>query len=624
MTIMVMPMTLAFAPVLPLPGDHDWIRAALDGPGGLAGLSPAYGPHLARAVAGLELATLMGLAEGQGPAQAVTLYRLWLVAHPVGPSAGAARYNLGIALRANGDVAAAAEAFDLALRAHPGLWQAHLARGLALEAAGDAAGAVAAWRAALPPAEAQRELQTQLARVLEDQGQLSPAIVALTAALRIDPDQPDLVQHLVHDRQRIAAWPPQVTGVPGLDDELAADLCGPLAALAMHDDPARQARICAAWIARKVPSAPERLAPPAGYAHDRIRIGYLSSDFCRHAMSFLMAEVFERHDRTRFAVHGFCTSPEDGSDIRIRVRAGFDRFELIRDLNDAAAARLIRAAEIDVLIDLNGLTRGARLGILRWRPAPVQATYLGFIGPVPLPELDWNLCDAVAVPPGTDCSPPPLRIAGCFQANDSRVPVLPQVSRAGEGLPEGAMVYACMSHHYKISHDLFAAWCRIIRSVPGAVLWLIDDNTESRAALTARWVAAGLAPARLIFAPRTDPERYRARLTLADLFLDTTPYNAGTIASDALRMGLPVLTLAGRAFAARMGASLLTAIGLPECIATDLGDYELRAVAFGCEPGRLARTRAHLAGGAWARTLGDSAGFTRRLEAALEQVVLRP
>jgi len=245
---------------------------------------------------------------------------------------------------------------------------------------------------------------------------------------------------------------------------------------------------------------------------------------------------------------------------------------------------------------------------------------------VPLPELDWILCDEVTVPRGDDaaCAPRPLRIAGCFQANDSRVPVLPAVDRTGEGLPEGAMVYACMSHHYKITAPVFAAWCRIVGEVPGSVLWLIDDNPESRAALTARWVAAGLAADRLFFATRTDPDRYRARLALADLFLDTMPYNAGTIASDALRMGLPVLTLTGRTMAARMGASLLTAVGLPDCIATDTEDYVGRAIALGRDPDRLASARAHLAGGAWTRTLGDSASFTRRLEAALEAVVLRP
>jgi predicted O-linked N-acetylglucosamine transferase (SPINDLY family) len=294
-------------------------------------------------------------------------------------------------------------------------------------------------------------------------------------------------------------------------------------------------------------------------------------------------------------------------------------------MDDLPAAQRIRADEIDILIDLNGLTRGARLGVLRLKPAPVQITYLGYIGPVPLPELDYMLCDEITVPPEHDAlySPRPLRLPGCFQANDSREPLLPPVSRADEGLPEGAFVFACFSHHYKITETVFAAWCRILAEVPGAVLWLTDDNPQSQAALRSRAQFAGLDPARLIFAARVAPARYRARLALADLFLDTTPYNAGTVASDALRMGLPVLTQLGKSFAARMAASLLTRIGLTDCIAKDAEDYVALAVAIARTPHRHAGLRQRLADGVWQRTLGDVEGFTRTLEAALLSVRLQ-
>ena len=266
------------------------------------------------------------------------------------------------------------------------------------------------------------------------------------------------------------------------------------------------------------------------------------------------------------------------------------------------------------------------MGQLRWKPAPVQITYLGYIGPIPLPELDYILCDAVTIPPEMDhlYAPKPLRIEGCYQANDSRQTPLPAVTRAVEGLPEQAFVYCCVSHHYKVTEAMFTGWCDIVAGVEGSVLWLIDDNPESRAALTGRWAARGLAPERLIFAARVDPDRYRARLALADLFLDTTPYNAGTIASDALRMGLPLLTLRGTAFAARMASSLLTAVGLPECIATSLPDYVARAIRFGQDAPAYATLRAKLSGDAWARTLGDSVGFTRRFEATIASVRKKP
>jgi predicted O-linked N-acetylglucosamine transferase (SPINDLY family) len=618
---MTMPFVLAFA----LPGDAASLAAQLARPGGLAAVPPSEMPHLARAVAGLDLMQLVTQA-GTSGADAAILYELWLAAHGDVPAACGAWFNLGVARMQAGDPARAAEAYRAALRLRPEMTEAAINLGTALEAAGQPEAALAIWRAALPAPPLRQVLHNQLGRVLESRGQLGPAAAELYASLLITADQPDVQQHLVHLRQRMTAWPPAALSVPGLTEAEAALNCGPLAALALFDDPADQAAVAADWIARKLPTAPHALAPPAGYAHDRIRIGYLSTDFCRHAMSFLIAELLERHDREKFEIYGYCASPEDGSDIRARIIAAFDHHVPIGHLTDEAAAERIRADEIDLLIDLNGLTKGARLGVLRWRPAPVQATYLGYIGPVPLPELDFLLCDAVTIPPELEAhyAPRPLRIEGCYQANDSRPPVLPPVSRATEGLPENAFVFCCASHHYKITETMFADWLAIVAAVPGSVLWLIDDNPESRLALTARFTAHGLAADRLIFAPRVDPDRYRARLALAALFLDTSPYNAGTIASDALRMGLPLLTLQGKAFSARMASSLLTAVGLTEGIATSRADYVEKAVTFATDPATLAPLKTHLASGAWQATLGDAAAFTRRLEAALLSVCKRP
>ena len=617
---MNMPFALAFA----LPGDAATLAAQLARPGGLAAVPPAEMPHLARAIAGLDLMQLVAQAGAAG-GDAGILYELWLAAHGNEPPACGAWFNLGVARMQAGDPAAAAQAYRAALRLRPEMAEAAINLGTALEAAGQPEAALAVWRAALPVPALRQVLHNQMGRVLESRGLLGPAAEELHASLLITADQPDVQQHLVHLRQRMSAWPAAALAVPGLTEAEAALNCGPLAALALFDDPRDQAAVAADRIARKLPAAPRALAPPQGYAHDRIRIGYLSTDFCRHAMSFLIAELLELHDRTAFEVYGYCASPEDGSAIRARVVAAFDHHVRIGHLGDEAAAARIRADEIDLLIDLNGLTRGARLGVLRWRPAPVQATYLGYIGPVPLPELDFLLCDAVTIPPERDAdyAPRPLRIDGCYQANDSRPPALPPVSRAAEGLPEKAFVFCCASHHYKITETMFADWLQIVAAVPGSVLWLIDDNPESRAALTAGFSAHGLAADRLIFAQRTDPDRYRARLALADLFLDTSPYNAGTIASDALRMGLPLLTLQGKAFSARMASSLLTAVGLPQGIASSRAEYVEKAIAFAASPAALAPLKARLAAGAWQATLGDTAAFTRRLEAALVSVCKR-
>jgi len=615
---------IAFPVPLPLPGDEAWLSSHLAADGGLASTSPEKMPRLARTVGALSALRLIELLSGEGAASAPALAQLWLGAHPSAPEAFAVWFNLGVVLLQNGAADQAAVAYGNALVLKPDLHEARINLGLALEAQGRRDDALRTWRMALPADDTRRVLHMHLGRLLEDEGRLEEATAELRCSLLIDPDQPDVIQHWVHLRQRMAVWPVIDPTSSGVAEPSLRRNAGPLGALALFDDPVAQCEVGAAWIARKVKPAPERLAPPDGYRHDRIRIGYLSSDFCRHAMSFLIAEVLERHDRAAFEVFGYCASPEDGSDLRARVVAAFDHHVPIGTLSDEAAARRIRADEIDILVDLNGLTRGARLGVLRWKPAPVQATYLGYIGPVPLPELDWMICDSVTIPEemASLYAPAPLPLEGCYQANDSRTPNLPAVDRVSEGLRDEGFVFCCFSHHYKITPDVFAAWTRIVAQVPGSILWLVDDGVASRRHLMARWAEASLTTDRLVFAPRVDPARYLARMALGDLFLDTTPYNAGTIASDALRMGLPLLTTAGRAFAARMAASLLTAVGLPQLIAADLATYEAKAVALAQDASAMAALRGHLAGDAWARTLGDADAFTRRLEAAYRRIRL--
>lgn len=610
--------------------DIGWLAGLLAGPDWPALLPPAEEARRQRGLRAIKLEALLPLLEAatREARRGVTLgaYRAWLAANPGHPQAMAAWFNLGVELAQSGDPLQAAICYRNALALKADFHEAAVNLGLALEAAGQIEAALAAWAQALQPQPARRLLLNQRGRLLEQAGRFAEAEQALRDSLCSDCDQPDVLQHWTHLRQKLCQWPIHAGDLPGLSPEQAMLHAGPLGALALYDDIAIQRRIVAAWLARKLPEAPRHLAPREGYRHRRIRLGYLSSDFCRHAMSFLIAEVLERHDRTRFEVFGYCSSPEDGSDIRARVIAALDHHIRIGAMQDAAAAQRIRDDEIDILIDLNGLTRGARLGVLRWKPAAVQGTYLGYIGSVPLPELDFLLCDEVAIPPTVAhrYAPAPLPIEGLYQANDSRMPALPAISRAEEGLPEHAFVFCCFANLYKITEPMFEDWLRILHAVPRSVLWLAEDGHGGTANLRAHLAAAGLAPERLVLGARVEPARYLARLRLADLFLDTTPYNSGTVASDALRMGLPLLTLAGEAFAARMACSLLTAIGLTDGITTTRADYVARAIALATDPARRDAARAVLSGDAWQRTLGNCAGFTRRLEAALESVRRQP
>jgi predicted O-linked N-acetylglucosamine transferase (SPINDLY family) len=559
-----------------------------------------------------------------GDAAEINLYRRWIDANAgISPLLYAAWFNLGVSLTAAGDIANAIVAYRNALALRPDLHGAALNLGLMLELSGEPDEALAAWRRATQPDAERVALEIQQGRLLEKLGRLEAAERMLYRVLLTDREQPNVLHHWLHIRQRMCRWPiasPDLPGVPA--EDLPGKAC-PLSILALTDDIDRQRASAAAWIARETRPAPRRLAPLKPYHHARIRIGYLSSDFCSHAMCYLVAELFERHDRDRFEVFGYCSSREDGSRLRQRVVAAFDHCRFVRAMTDEQAARCIRDDEIDVLIDLNGITEGSRLAVLRWRPAPVQATWLGYIGPVPLPELDYLLCDDMVIPPEYRAlyEPAPLTVGPVYQANDSRRSTGPGITREAAGLPDNRFVFCCFSKHYKITEEMFAAWMSILRQADGAVLWLIEDNDYSRANLLAAAWREGITEDRLIFSHRADPDLYLSRLGLADLFLDTFPYNAGTIASDAIRMRLPILTLRGRAFASRMAASLLHAAGAPDGIVGSLTDYVATAVRLASEPAAYARYKTLFGVTTWSRSIGDIAGFTREFEATLCRVI---
>lgn len=323
---------------------------------------------------------------------------------------------------------------------------------------------------------------------------------------------------------------------------------------------------------------------------NRIRIGYLSCDFRLHAVARLIVELIELHDRSIFEVYGFCWSPEDGSALQSRIRSAFDHFVKIHTLTDAQAAEMIDKRELDVLVDLQGMTNGARPGILMRRPAnAIQISYLGMPGTSGLPSLDYIVGDEFIFPRELESfmSEKPLRVPVCFQVSDrQRASGLP-MKRADCGLPDGLFVFAVFNNSYKINPALFQCWMRILKATPLSCLWLVHDNAAVVENLRREAASAGIDPDRLIFSAKTSTEEYMSRLALPDLALDTFPYNAGTIANDLLWMGTPILTLSGACYASRMCGSLLAAVGAPELIAYSLSEYEKKAIS-------LAQDRAFL------------------------------
>jgi predicted O-linked N-acetylglucosamine transferase (SPINDLY family) len=539
----------------------------------------------------LELASLMSLCDSLVSAgkraAAKAAYRQWL-ANTTSPVAFVAYFNLGAILSLDGDSEEAEKVNRKALELNPNFIQARLNLGHNLEQLGRTDEMLAEWRKVLTVPQLHNpenldlhvHVLNSLGRVLEGQRQFKEALEMLEKSLELKPDQMDVQLHRGHLRQKQCIWPTNIVKpLPSKDD--AAKGCSPLALLAATNDPELQYAAAKWFLGHKFSVEPrEPLAPPHGYRHEKIRIGYLSSDFCMHAVSLLTVELFELHDRERFEVYGFCWSREDGSYLRTRVIEAMDHFVRIEGMNDREAADCIRENEIDILIDLQGLTSGARPLILSYRPAPLQATYLGFPGTTALPWIDYVIADRYLIPEeeAGNFSEQPLYMPNCFQVSDSKRPIGATPTRSENNLPENGFVFCAFNNNYKFSQEMFAVWMRILKQVPGSVLWLLSDNEWSQENLCKAAERLGIKSDRLIFAGRVAPKDYLARYRIADLFLDTFPFNGGTTANDALFMGLPILTLSGRTFASRMAGSLLKNLELEELITTSMAQYEKQAV----------------------------------------------
>jgi len=359
---------------------------------------------------------------------------------------------------------------------------------------------------------------------------------------------------------------------------------------------------------------------------ERIRVGYFSADFHQHATMLLMAELFELHDRERFEWVAFSFGPRTGDAMQRRAQAAFDRFIDVRDRSPLDIARLARELEIDIAVDLKGYTQDARTGIFANRAAPIQVNYLGYPGTMGVDFYDYIVADPVVIPDELRCcySEKVVRLPHSYQVNDRQRRIAERVfMRAECGLPELGVVYACFNATYKITPEIFATWMRILDTVPGSVLWLYEDNRWAPDNLRREAARHGVDPQRLVFAPPLPNADHLARLRLADLFLDTLPYNAHTTASDALWAGLPVLTRIGQSFAARVAASLLTAVGMPELIVHTPEDYEAMAVSLGREPDRLAQLRRRLLAARETAPLWDTPRWARHLEAAFRAMYER-
>jgi protein O-GlcNAc transferase len=465
--------------------------------------------------------------------------------------------------------------------------------------------------------------------------QLSDAVAQFMAAAQMAPEQPEIEARVLKPLLDVCDWDRAEAALARLERlaqiEPAAlwtrrvhpwvALALPMPAALRHEI-SRQHALRIAARAAAMP-APRRKPRARGR---RLRLGYLSADLRSHPVAQLAAGLFERHDRARFEIAAYSLSGDDGSEHRKRLRAAFEHFVDAEDLAPAALAQRIADDGIDILVDLTGYTGQARTEVLALRPAPLQVNYLGYPGPMQARFIDYMIADAVVAPASEldSITEAVVHLPGSYQANDDRQPTARATpTRAQAGLPETEFVFCCFNQNFKIERSMFEAWMRILVAVPGSVLWLFQSNAEAEPRLRAAAAAQGVDSARLVFARWARRPEHLARQRLADLFLDTHTYNGHTTGSDALWAGVPLLTWPSDAFAGRVAASLLNAIGLPELIAPSLADYERLAIELARDGARLGALRARLAANRLTQPLFRTEDFTRCLERAYERMWAR-
>jgi protein O-GlcNAc transferase len=527
--------------------------------------------------------------------------------------------NRGIALMEMRRSDEALASFDRAIALKPDDARAHYNRGVALLG-------LRVFDAALASYDQAVALRSDYADAFDNRGttltqlqRFSEAVASYNQALALAPDHKYAFGGLANCAINVCDW----TQRDKLSDEIrqrAADgIEQPFLLLGYCDDAALQLSCARNYVRDRFGAVTQRLGSGAIWRNEKIKVAYLSSDFRLHAISFLAAELFEVHDRSRFEVIGVSLGSDDCSDMRSRLKAAFDRFIDVTATSDQDAARLLNDLRIDIAVDLNGHTDGARPGILAFRPAPIQVNYLGYPGTTGADFIDYIIADAIILPFNEQrhFSERIVHLPDCYQVNDRKRSISSRTpTRELLGLPAEGFVFCCFNNNWKITPELFEIWMRLLRAVNGSVLWLFRDNADAETNLRREAAARGIDPARLVFADRVAHADHLARHRLADLFLDTLPYNAHTTASDALWAGLPVLTCRGKTFAGRVASSLLNAAALRELVTENLEDYEALALRLATNASLCCGLREKLERNRMRLPLFDTDRFRQNIETA--------
>ena len=540
------------------------------------------------------------------------------------PDYGEGLNNRGLALLAMGRAGEALRDFDRLVALQPGRAGGWVNRAAALRQLDRVDEALENYAKAL-------QIDPNLTEALESRSNLlwtakralAPAIADLERALAVAPDLPFARGDLLHLKMHSGDWHGFDEAKAELDKAVrsGAEAARPFVYQGLSDSAADMLACATTYAGRFFPAS----LPVAGGTRRKpgpIRVGYVCGEFRAQATMYLMAGLFESHDRSRFEILAFDNGDDDGSAMRKRVVAGFDKFISIAALSDRDAAAAVAAQDIDILVNLNGYFGGMRMNLFAARPAPLQVNYLGFPGTLGVDYMDYILADTTVIPDSEHglYREKVVTLPDCYQINDSKRAPPEKTSRAEHGLPNDAFVFCHFNYGYKITPELFACWMRLLHQVPDSLLWLLAGDPLFQKNLTAEAAKAGIAPTRLILAPPLSLDPHMARLALGDLFLDSLFSNAHTTASDALWAGLPLITRTGGAFQGRVAASLLKTIGLPELVTRNLEEYESLALKLARDRTLLKVYRRRLADNRLRAPLFDTARTTRQIEAAYEKM----
>ena len=540
------------------------------------------------------------------------------------PDHADAHTNLGVALTAQGQLEEAIAAHQRAIAIAPGYAEAHSNLGNALHAQGRLEEAIAAYRRAIALKPGYADAHSNLGNVLHDQGQLDQSIAAYQRALAINPDNAPAEADLLHLWSQTCDWQHlghmhEACGRLGISTKAVP----PFALLSAEDNPARQLARAQTWASERYRNPPLHLPTASPARSGRLRVGYFSADFHDHATLFLMSGLLREHDQDQFEIFSYSYGRTRTGESRTLAQNAVRHFFDVADMPDRAVVELARSHGLDIAIDLKGYTQDTRSGLFQFRVAPIQINYLGYPGSMGAGFIDYIVADPILIP---DSHRPfyterVIYLPHSYQPNDDQRAIAPQqMTREELGLPRDAFVLCCFNSNYKIGQPEFDIWMRLLGKIEHGVLWLITSNAQAQANLRREAAARGIDPARLVFAAGLPVAQHLARHRHADLFVDTFHYNAHTTASDALWAGLPVVTKAGQQFAARVAASLLHAVGLPELVTTTEDAYEALILDLATNPAKLDAVRQKLSANRLTQPLFDTKRYARNFEAGLRKV----